>query len=312
MRITLWSPGMAIAVPTPGCPVGWLLSNLPFVNKDDGYRLHRGLAQIFEAPGEHDHNRTFMLHLLAGHRRVLLEVTNNDAAVAIGSLAVSPLRWNHRPFATRDGRDARLRHRVRVGHRHDGPRGGLKRTALDVWQLRFVVKPPDRCVPHRLYQMDSTLAGFMICESAVASSEPGGAAKETKGECLIGIRSVSQAGSVQGDDANDPAFDDAIRELITFGHGISSAVASLEEDEDASFAEEKASPWEEEEEDATFAEAEDALHTAEGAVRAATCVAPLLHLHRAARVASEALTERQSYSPLVFAPPYPGKVKPRP
>ena len=74
MRIELWSPGMAIAVPTSRHPVGKLLSELPFVDDEDGYRLHRGLGRIFEAPGEHDHSRTFMLHLLAGHRRVLLEV----------------------------------------------------------------------------------------------------------------------------------------------------------------------------------------------------------------------------------------------
>ena len=65
MRITLWSPGMEIAVPTHGSPVGGLLSDLPFVNGDDGYRLHRSLGHIFDAPTEHDPARTFVLHFLA-------------------------------------------------------------------------------------------------------------------------------------------------------------------------------------------------------------------------------------------------------
>ena len=67
---------------------------------------------------------------------------------------------------------------------------------------------------YRLYQMDSTLAGLMTCESAVAPSESGAAPKETDTECLLRIRSVSQAGSVRSDDADDlaPALDDALRE----------------------------------------------------------------------------------------------------
>ena len=90
MRITLWSPGMEIAVPTHGSPVGGLLSDLPFVNGDDGYRLHRSLGQIFDAPTEHDPARTFVLHFLAQNRRVLLEmvathvfVTDSESAIVL-------------------------------------------------------------------------------------------------------------------------------------------------------------------------------------------------------------------------------------
>jgi len=75
MRISLWSPGMALAAPMVVVnPVGSLLSELPFVNSADGYRLHRFLGRIFEAPAEHDHTRTFMLHLAAQNKRVLLEM----------------------------------------------------------------------------------------------------------------------------------------------------------------------------------------------------------------------------------------------
>ena len=74
MRITLWSPGMKIAAPMVVDPVGCLLSDLPFVNESDGYRLHRLLGRIAEAPAEHDHTRTFMLHLVTRHSHVLLEM----------------------------------------------------------------------------------------------------------------------------------------------------------------------------------------------------------------------------------------------
>ena len=74
MRVTLWSPGMAIAAPMLRNPVGCLLSDLPFVNASDGYRLGRFLRRIFEAPAEHDAARTYMLHLQNRHRNVLLEM----------------------------------------------------------------------------------------------------------------------------------------------------------------------------------------------------------------------------------------------
>ena len=74
MRITLWSPGMAIAAPTLRNPVGSLLSDLPFVKAGDQARLDQFLRRIFLAPAEHDHARTCMLHLRAKSSQVLLEV----------------------------------------------------------------------------------------------------------------------------------------------------------------------------------------------------------------------------------------------
>ena len=74
MRITLWSPGMAIAAPTLRNPVGSLLSDLPFVKASDQARLDQFLRCIFEAPAEHDHAQTFMLHLRAKSSLVLLEM----------------------------------------------------------------------------------------------------------------------------------------------------------------------------------------------------------------------------------------------
>ena len=74
MRITLWSPGMAIAAPMVVNPVGCLISELPFVNKNDGDRLHRSLVRIFDNLGGHDEPRMFVLHLIVQNRRVLLEM----------------------------------------------------------------------------------------------------------------------------------------------------------------------------------------------------------------------------------------------
>jgi hypothetical protein len=78
VRITLWSPGMTEAVPMVSSPMGCLLSELPFVNTSDGDRLHRMLVQIFEAHGEHDTTRTFMLNF----KHVLLEATATHVFVA--------------------------------------------------------------------------------------------------------------------------------------------------------------------------------------------------------------------------------------
>ena len=74
MRITLWSPGMAIAAPMVVNPVGCLISELPFVNKNDGDRLHYSLERIFDNLGGHDEPRMFVLHLIVQNRRVLLEM----------------------------------------------------------------------------------------------------------------------------------------------------------------------------------------------------------------------------------------------
>ena len=74
MRISIWSPGMAIAAPMVRKPVGGLLSDLPFMDASDVCRLDRFLRRIFEAPAEHDHSRTYMLHLDTKNRHVLLEM----------------------------------------------------------------------------------------------------------------------------------------------------------------------------------------------------------------------------------------------
>ena len=75
MQVSIWSPGMAIVVPTLMDPVGSLLSHLPFVSTRDGDRLNQFLRSIFEAPAEHDHARTCMVHLRANNNRpVLLEM----------------------------------------------------------------------------------------------------------------------------------------------------------------------------------------------------------------------------------------------
>ena len=78
IRISLWSPGMAEAAPMVSRPVGCLLSELPFVKASDGARLHRMMVRIFEAPGEHDTTRTFMLHF----KHVLLEATATHVLIA--------------------------------------------------------------------------------------------------------------------------------------------------------------------------------------------------------------------------------------
>lgn len=78
IRISLWSPGMTEAAPMVSRPVGCLLSELPFVNASDGARLHRMMVRIFEAPGEHDTTRTFMLHF----KHVLLEATATHVLIA--------------------------------------------------------------------------------------------------------------------------------------------------------------------------------------------------------------------------------------
>ena len=75
MRITLCSPGMNAAAPMVVNPVGCRLSDLPLVDANDGYRLHRFLEKICDAPREHDHTKTFVLHLVATSRRVLFEMT---------------------------------------------------------------------------------------------------------------------------------------------------------------------------------------------------------------------------------------------
>ena len=96
MRVSLWSPGMEIAAPVVMNPVGCLLSSLPFVNADDGYRLHRMLRRIFEAPDEHDKAKPFMLYLRTNAEPVLLEMVAHwlaaepEAFIVMTGRIVSP------------------------------------------------------------------------------------------------------------------------------------------------------------------------------------------------------------------------------
>jgi hypothetical protein len=156
MRIALWSPGMAIVAPTHISPVGWLLSDLPFVNEADGYRLHRMLGRIFEAPGEHDSaQNTCVLNLFAQSKHVLLDMVATHVSVT-------------------------------------------ESEALIVMTGRLV---------------DSDLAGLMACASAVAPNEANHDASENDANeneidnltRFRELRSVSQAGSVKGDDDENPA-----------------------------------------------------------------------------------------------------------
>jgi hypothetical protein len=68
-------------------PVGCRLSDLPFKDANDWSRLHRFLGQICDAPHQHDHTRTFMLHLAAQNRHVLFEMT----ATLIHGTDIEPL-----------------------------------------------------------------------------------------------------------------------------------------------------------------------------------------------------------------------------
>jgi hypothetical protein len=153
---------MRHAAPTRGSPVGWLLSNLPFVNSEDGERLHRILELIFEAPGKHDADRTFMLHLV---------VAPNNELVLLEMVATHVYVTESEPVIVLTGR-----------------------------------------------QVDSDLAGFMACGSAVALSET-----NEQNECAnrsAELRSVSQAGSIKADNNTDDAF------LATNYHGVSGDCSS--------------------------------------------------------------------------------------
>ena len=82
MRVVVWSPGMNMAAPMIVSPVGRLVSELPFVNHTDGYRLHRALLRSFDNLGENDETRVFMLHLHAQGMHVLLEMVATHIFVA--------------------------------------------------------------------------------------------------------------------------------------------------------------------------------------------------------------------------------------
>ena len=87
MCVVKWSPGMEIAAPILGDPVGLPVADLPFVDQSDGHRFDRDLRRIFEAPAEHNNARTFMLYLRTQNGCVLLEtradhlVTETEAIV---------------------------------------------------------------------------------------------------------------------------------------------------------------------------------------------------------------------------------------
>ena len=65
---------MAMGAPMVRSPVGYLLSELPFVNHADGDRLHRALVRSFDNLDENDEARTCMLHLRTQRTVVLLEM----------------------------------------------------------------------------------------------------------------------------------------------------------------------------------------------------------------------------------------------
>ena len=146
MRVSLWSPGMAIAAPMVRNPLGGLLSDLPFVNASDGDQLDQFLRRIFEAPAEHDAARTYMLHLRNRHRNVLLEMVATHFHVR-----------DSEPIIVMTGR-----------------------------------------------QVDSDLAVLLSCGTAVAASE---ANHDVNAHGAWGesshLQSVSQAGSIKGDDDDD-------------------------------------------------------------------------------------------------------------
>ena len=91
ITIKLWSVGMSNTVPmrtVPATtiqaarpsekqagPVGWLVTDLPFVNAHDGTELVEKLGKTFDSPEKHDNARPCMLHLRTQNGAVLLEMT---------------------------------------------------------------------------------------------------------------------------------------------------------------------------------------------------------------------------------------------
>ena len=146
VRIKLWSPGMKIAAPMVGDPVGRHVLDLPFVNISDGAKVYQFFGKICDAPGEHDATRTFMLHLFAPNQQhVLLEMT--------------------------------------ATHMY----------ALDS-------EPIIVCVGR---QVESHLAGLMADRAMAFSESNHDDMNEDDG---VVLRSVSQAGSVKGDDETIPVW----------------------------------------------------------------------------------------------------------
>ena len=87
--VLIWSVGMQTIVPMQVNPEGLLLTDLPFVNANDGAELYEKAEKIFESPAEHDNTRPCMLHLRTqSGAAVLLEMTLNVFITTSESLIV--------------------------------------------------------------------------------------------------------------------------------------------------------------------------------------------------------------------------------
>ena len=139
---------MTEAAPMVTNPVGCRLSDLPFKDANDWSRLHRFLGQICDAPHDHDHTRTFMLHLAAQNRHVLFEMT----ATLIHGTDIGPLV-------------------VLTGR-----------------------------------QVDANLAGLLRARENTAAESSSTNEDSGPGEYPT-LRSVSESGSIYGDDADNCASD---------------------------------------------------------------------------------------------------------
>ena len=80
---------MQTIVPMQVDPEGLLLTDLPFVNANDGAELYEKAEKVFESPAEHDNTRPCMLHLRTqSGAAVLLEMTLNVFITTSESLIV--------------------------------------------------------------------------------------------------------------------------------------------------------------------------------------------------------------------------------
>jgi hypothetical protein len=89
ISVLIWSVGMQTIVPMQVDPEGLLLTDLPFVNANDGAELYEKAEKVFESPAEHDNTRPCMLHLRTqSGAAVLLEMTLNVFITTSESLIV--------------------------------------------------------------------------------------------------------------------------------------------------------------------------------------------------------------------------------
>ena len=79
---------MAKTVPMHVDPVGRFITDLPFVNARDGATWQDKVGIIFEAPAEHDHARTLLLHLGIQNGTVFLEMTLDVFVTASESIII--------------------------------------------------------------------------------------------------------------------------------------------------------------------------------------------------------------------------------